>query len=89
MRKSVLVALTLMATAAMAPRPAAAAYNYPWCATFYDPSRGMKSCSFTSYEQCMETISGIGGICAVNPFYPPPPPYAERRRAKRHIAGDR
>jgi hypothetical protein len=89
MRISAFVALMLMTAAALAPRPAAA-FNYPWCATYYDVSLGMKSCAFTSYEQCMATVSGVGGICAQNPFYPPQPPYAGRLRAKKsHVAGDR
>jgi hypothetical protein len=91
MRKSLSIVLMpaalLVAAAALAPRPAAAAFNYPWCATFYDSSLGMKSCSFSSYGQCMATISGVGGICAQNPLYASPPPYAEPRRAKKsHLA---
>jgi hypothetical protein len=94
MRKSPSIALMpaalLIAAAALAPRPAAAAFDYPWCATFYDPSRGMKSCSFTSFDQCMATISGLGGICSQNPRYvSAPPPVAERRRVKKsRLAGD-
>jgi hypothetical protein len=82
-------AALLVAAATLAPRPAAA-LNYPWCATYYDSSRGFKSCAFTNYEQCMATISGVGGICAQNPFYAPPPPYAQRIRAKKshHLARD-
>ena len=95
MRISVLVALMLVTTAAMAPRPAAAfpdsPSNNPWCATYYDASLGMKQCTFATFEQCLATVSGVGGQCAQNPFYAPPlPPYAERRhhRAK-HVAHDR
>jgi Protein of unknown function (DUF3551) len=88
MRMSVLVALMLLTTAAMAPRPAAA-HNYPWCATYYDSSRGMKQCAFATYEQCLVTVSGIGGHCSTNPFYSPSP-YAEHHRAKsRVVGGDR
>ena len=90
MRISAFVALMLMMAAALAPRPAAAAFNYPWCATYYDISLGMKSCAFTSFEQCMATVSGVGGICSQNPFNPPPPPHAERHRKRRsHVAADR
>jgi Protein of unknown function (DUF3551) len=91
MRISILVAFMLMTTAAMAPHPASAAYNYPWCATYYDSSRGIQSCAYTSFEQCMATVSGVGGICAANPSYPPPPSpsYVQRHRAKKsHVAGD-
>ena len=37
----------------------------PWCA-FYGPST--YNCGFHSYEQCLETIRGIGGICRPNFF---------------------
>ncbi|UZE48192.1 DUF3551 domain-containing protein [Rhodopseudomonas sp. P2A-2r] len=42
------------------------ARDYPWCSrtsvTGFNPS-----CSFTSFNQCMATVSGIGGDCIVNP----------------------
>jgi hypothetical protein len=84
-------AALLLTAAALAPRPAAAAFNYPWCATYYDTSLGLRSCAFATFEQCLATVSGVGGQCAQNPFYaPPPPPYAERPRSKKsHLAGDR
>ena len=37
----------------------------PWCA-FYDPST--YNCGFYSYQQCLETIRGIGGWCRPNLF---------------------
>jgi hypothetical protein len=77
MRISAFVALVLTAAAAFAPRPAAAAYDLPWCAQYYDSN--ITSCAFTSYQQCMATISGIGGLCIQNFRYPP---YADLRRAK-------
>jgi hypothetical protein len=49
----------------------AAAIEYPWCAQY---SGGMggggKNCGFSTLEQCMATVSGIGGFCAHNLFYP-------------------
>lgn len=42
------------------------ARDYPWCsrtsATGFNPS-----CSFTSYNQCMATVSGQAGDCMGNP----------------------
>jgi hypothetical protein len=32
-------------------------------------TRSARSCYFTSYQQCMTTISGIGGYCYQNPSY--------------------
>jgi Protein of unknown function (DUF3551) len=86
MRISAFVALMLMAVTTSAPRPAAAAYNLPWCATYYDSLA--KSCAFTSFEQCMATVRGVGGHCTQNLLFPAEPPYAERRRAKSRVAGD-
>jgi Protein of unknown function (DUF3551) len=41
--------------------------SYPWCARFR--SIGATSCYFTSYQQCMTTLSGIGGFCYPSPYY--------------------
>jgi hypothetical protein len=47
--------------------PAAAARQYPWCertnTTGFTPS-----CTFTSYAQCMATVSGQRGDCVQNPY---------------------
>src|ERR1700712_4656545 len=47
--------------------PAAAA-KYEYCRT--DVSSAMRSCSFTSLEQCQAMSSGRGGSCARDPFLP-------------------
>jgi hypothetical protein len=74
--------MTLAASAAMAPRPAAAAYNLPWCANYYE--NNVTSCAFTSYAQCFATVAGpVGGHCTLNPAYPVHPPYVERHRKSR------
>jgi hypothetical protein len=77
--------LALVTTAMFAPRPAAAAYNLPWCAQHYDSSFAF-SCAFYTQQQCLATMSGVGGNCIQNPRLPPPPAaaYDEPRRAKRH-----
>jgi len=80
MRIPVFVALMLGTMAAFAPRPAAAAYNLPWCATFYESN--VVSCAFTSFEQCMATVSGVGGLCTQNILYPARTPYAQPHRSK-------
>ncbi len=48
------------------------AQNYPWCA-YYDMGEegGGTNCGFVSYQQCMETLSGIGGFCTPNNTYVP------------------
>jgi hypothetical protein len=37
----------------------------PWCA-YYDSST--YNCGFHSYQQCLATISGVGGWCARNTY---------------------
>lgn len=37
----------------------AKAENYPWCAYY---SKGCTSCAFSTFEQCMADVSGIGGF---------------------------
>ncbi|MCC6778616.1 MAG: DUF3551 domain-containing protein [Hyphomicrobiales bacterium] len=54
--------LVLMAALTAAGSSAQAA---PWCA-FYDAST--YNCGFHSYQQCLATISGVGGICRQNFF---------------------
>jgi len=49
----------------------AEAQNYPWCALYSGPGGGT-NCGFTSFEQCMDTLRGIGGFCNQNPQYNPP-----------------
>jgi hypothetical protein len=48
----------------------AAAQNYPWCA-YYGGDFGGENCGFSTYEQCMVTIAGIGGSCERNTQYVP------------------
>ena len=52
---------------------AQSAYDYPWCALFTRTS-GATSCYFQSYQQCMATLSGIGGVCIRSPYYHGPGP---------------
>jgi len=47
------------------------AQNYPWCAQYNDGSGGM-NCGFTTFQQCLADVSGIGGFCIQNNTYQPP-----------------
>jgi hypothetical protein len=49
----------------------AQAQNYPWCAIYYVGDAAY-NCGFVSREQCMATVSGIGGFCNANTQYVPP-----------------
>src|SRR5262249_56786038 len=50
----------------------AEAQNYPWC-LHYGTGFGGMNCGFTTYQQCMDTVSGIGGVCMQNNKYQPTP----------------
>ena len=75
--KAALVVVTLASTAAAAPY-AKAEVQYPWCAE-YRQAHGGTNCGFVSYQQCLATISGVGGLCYPNPAYPPPRARSPRR----------
>lgn len=54
---------------------------YPWCAWLADTQS--QSCAFSTLQQCLATISGVGGYCGINP-YPPPPAVAQWRPKRRY-----
>jgi hypothetical protein len=58
---------------------------YKWCAQ-YGGSRGGggRNCGFVTYEQCMQTIRGMGGFCEHNLFYTGPEERPVRRSRKHH-----
>jgi hypothetical protein len=47
----------------------AAVASYPWCALPEGKSAGARSCYYATWEQCKETLSGIGGLCIPSPYY--------------------
>ena len=69
--------LGTIAGAALAA-PAHAEVQYPWCAE-YRGHVGGTNCGFVTYQQCLETISGVGGNCYPNPAYRPPVERPRRR----------
>ncbi len=74
-----LFGLAALAAALMADvRPSAARAWYPWCAQYADRS-GITQCLFSSFEQCLATVRGIGGSCVQNWYPPPAEPPRERR----------
>ena len=50
----------------------AAAIEYPWCAQYNGEEGGGRNCGFSTIEQCMTTVRGIGGFCEQNLFYTGP-----------------
>ncbi len=65
-RVAACMVIALAGLAAIDARPSAAEIYRPWCVDY--PYDGM-SCVFASYEQCMLTARGAGGVCVQNPWY--------------------
>ncbi len=61
----------------LAEATSAEAREYPWCARY---GWTTSNCGFVSFQQCLATISGIGGRCEPNPRYVPPPQRRSRSR---------
>ena len=69
MYKFILVAAALAVSGLTisAPTPAAAK-EYQWCGVY--PGNAGRNCGFSSYRQCMASVSGGGGgFCERNRFY--------------------
>ena len=69
MRKTLLGLAALTAAFAVDAAPASAqGYRlYPWCAQY--SGRGGSNCYFSTFSQCQQAVSGVGGYCSQNPFY--------------------
>ncbi|MHB8108264.1 MAG: DUF3551 domain-containing protein [Candidatus Cryosericum sp.] len=71
MQKSALAFFFLAAVALISATPATAGIEYPWCALYGGgDNSGGRNCGFSTIEQCRETVSGAGGSCEPNLFYP-------------------
>jgi hypothetical protein len=62
--------LVVAALFAAAPAAAQSAYDYPWCGIYTSNAGpgGAQACYYTSYAQCMATMSGLG-YCTESPYY--------------------
>ena len=70
MRLPVIAMLFMGATLLSETASAQSARSYPWCAIYYRmDAGGTPSCYFDTRQQCMETISGLGGLCVENQYY--------------------
>ena len=82
--RSVLFALSAFALLVAAPS-SGHADPYPWCAQYSGGAHGGgRNCGFITFEQCMATVSGIGGFCERNLFYTGPVEHPRRLRKRRH-----
>ena len=89
MRWCVVVFAGTLASLVVGPSSAGAQspYSYRWCAYYSPAESGLTSCYFTTYEQCMASVSGVGGYCGLNPMYRGPdqaPAPGHPRRHHRH-----
>jgi len=75
--RQILIASALAFAAIVQAGGTAQAREYPWCAR-YDWTTS--NCGFISFNQCLATISGVGGRCEPNPRFP----YGEPRPKKRY-----
>jgi Protein of unknown function (DUF3551) len=83
--RTVFAVVALTAVMMIQPRSTDAAPYWPWCSQ-YGPDSFARACAFSSYEQCIETVRGIGGYCYANPYGPPPAPAARSPKPHRHAA---
>jgi hypothetical protein len=37
----------------------AEAQNYPWCSQYSEGGEGGRNCGFTTFQQCLENVSGM------------------------------
>jgi hypothetical protein len=82
--RSLLLVTGIVAIAGAMATPAEA-QNYPWCAYYGGRDGGGVNCGFSTFEQCMTTLSGMGGFCDRNTQYVPPPgPRAAPVHRRRH-----
>jgi hypothetical protein len=78
--KPLLCAAAILAATSMLGTPAQA-QNYPWCAQYSGGALGgAMNCGLVSFQQCLATVSGIGGFCVRNTLYQPPAGPQVRRR---------
>jgi hypothetical protein len=84
MRRNALIGIAAIALLPGLATPARAAIEYPWCAQYAGGSNGGgRNCGFSTFEQCRATISGMGGFCEPNLFYPRAVSDTSQRKHKR------
>jgi len=64
--RAITVIATILAGLSLSASGAQAA---PWCAQFSGAGvGGATNCGFCSFQQCLQTVHGIGGFCSRNSF---------------------
>jgi hypothetical protein len=82
-----LIALATLAASLGLATAASAEIYYPWCARYGGDMGGASNCGFSTYEQCMATVSGVGGFCEKNLFYTDAVEHPAKRARKRQSNG--
>lgn len=81
MRLVLLTSGILAASVFAAPTAGQAQINYPWCAQYSGrDGGGGRNCGFVSWQQCMATAQGLGGMCERNLFYTGPETVVRRHK---------
>jgi hypothetical protein len=80
----VLGIFALLASIVCIEKPAAAQQNYPWCAYYDIGQGGFRSCRFSTLQQCLDDVRGVGGNCGVSPYPVSPGPRPSAGFSKRH-----
>ena len=70
MRMFTILAVVTAALSLGANPAAAEGKVWPWCAYY---NAWTYNCGFDTFQQCLATISGVGGFCRQNPYAPVPP----------------
>jgi uncharacterized membrane protein len=64
-RTTLAAAAALFVVASVAPAEAGARGRAPWCGNL--SGDGQDDCNYFTFEQCLVSVRGVGGICARNP----------------------
>ena len=67
MERSILVAATTVAIAALSASQARAEILYPYCATATRDEA--LECDYQTFEQCVRAVAGFNRTCQPNPYY--------------------
>jgi hypothetical protein len=74
-------AALLTALVAAAPAEAGARGRAPWCGNLSGHS--LDDCNYFTFEQCLVSVHGLGGICSRNPGALAYAPHEPRRKKYR------
>jgi hypothetical protein len=71
MRYIAVIGIAAIASLPVLATPVRAEIEYPWCAQYSGGEMGGgRNYGLSTLDQCRATISGIGGFCEPNLFYP-------------------